>query len=52
MMRCEWCDEEIDGKWIAVVEGRHWNVCITCLNLIANQEYDKLIERLQIGDKK
>lgn len=46
-MNCEWCGAEIDGKWIAVVEGKEFKVCADCLNLLGNHEYEKLTKRIE-----
>jgi hypothetical protein len=44
---CEWCKEECNGTLHAIVNGESYIVCVTCLNLLANQDYDELNNRIE-----
>ena len=52
-IRCNFCGEVCDGKIILrdqviqKTDGSDLILCGTCLNLYANQEYDKLEERIK-----
>jgi ribosome-binding protein aMBF1 (putative translation factor) len=48
MPKCEWCQEEIDGKLeIIIGEVGRFSVCGTCMNLYGNEEFDELNRRLK-----
>jgi ribosome-binding protein aMBF1 (putative translation factor) len=56
-MKCDFCKTECDGKniirsnVIAKKDGSDIKVCNDCLNLYANQEWEKLTLRIKEGVK-
>jgi len=44
---CDWCGEENDDKITLVLNRNRYNICVECMNLYGNQEFEKLKERTE-----